>query len=64
MPYNVQAAIDPHTGEIDIAQLYEGQTSSEKRRRAELAVEIRQLIQAKQGINFKRWEILEEVNLD
>ncbi|XP_075262884.1 DNA replication licensing factor MCM4-like [Convolutriloba macropyga] len=57
-----QAAIDPHTGEIDIAQLYEGQTSSEKRRRAELAVEIRQLIQAKQGINFKRWEILEELN--
>jgi DNA replication licensing factor MCM4 len=57
-----QAAVDPNTGEIDVAQLYEGQTSSEKRRRAELANELRTLLHSKQGISFKRWEILEEIN--
>jgi DNA replication licensing factor MCM4 len=57
-----QAAVDPNTGEIDVAQLYEGQTSSEKKRRAELANELRTLLHSKQGISFKRWEILEEIN--
>ena len=54
--------MDPNTGEIDVAQLYEGQTSSEKRRRAELASELRGLLQSKQGISFKRWDVLVELN--